>query len=124
MRYIERGDIAALVTHAHGVVTVNSTTGTLALAAGVPVIVLGRAVYDVPGITYQGALGDFWHRPGQPDAATFAAFRQVLAHRCLLRGSFSSREGRALLIEPAVTRMLGAPTATVAPRGRMLEPVA
>ncbi|NWO96127.1 hypothetical protein GY976_23585, partial [Escherichia coli] len=34
----------------------------------------------------------------------------VLAHRCLLRGSFSSREGRALLIEPAVTRMLAAGT--------------
>lgn len=108
VRYLEHADIAQLVAHARGVVTVNSTTGTLALAAGVPVKVLGRAVYDVPGITHQGPLDGFWEAPGQPQVEIFAAFRRVLAHHCLLRGGFSSREGRALLIEPAVTRMLSA----------------
>jgi len=108
VRYLEHADIAPLVAHARGVVTVNSTTGTLALAAGVPVKVLGQAVYDVPGITHQGPLDGFWETPGQPQVEIFAAFRRVLAHRCLLRGGFSSREGRALLIEPAVTRMLSA----------------
>lgn len=108
VRYLEHADIAPLVAHAQGVVTVNSTTGTLALAAGVPVKVLGRAVYDVPGITHQGPLDGFWAAPGQPQVEIFAAFRRVLAHHCLLRGGFSSREGRALLIEPAVTRMLSA----------------
>ncbi|TGX48689.1 capsular biosynthesis protein [Sphingomonas gei] len=114
VRYLECADIATLVAHAHGVVTVNSTTGTLALAAGVPVKVLGRAVYDVPGITHQGALENFWQTPGRPQVELFDAFRRVLAHRCLLRGGFSSREGRTLLIEPAVTRMLAAGSAAEA----------
>ncbi|MCP4635840.1 MAG: capsular biosynthesis protein, partial [Methyloversatilis sp.] len=90
VRYLEHADIAPLVAHARGVVTVNSTTGTLALAAGVPVKVLGRAVYDVPGITHQGPLDGFWEAPGRPQVEIYAAFRRVLAHRCLLRGSFSS----------------------------------
>ncbi|MEP9360922.1 capsular biosynthesis protein [Sphingomonas sp. KR3-1] len=121
VRYLECADIAPLVARAHGVVTVNSTTGTLALAAGVPVKVLGRAVYDVPGITHQGPLDGFWAAPGQPQVEIFAAFRRVLAHRCLLRGGFSSREGRALLIEPAVTRMLSAGDAM--PRVEAAKPV-
>jgi capsular polysaccharide export protein len=106
VRFVECGDIAALVAHARGVVTVNSTTGTLALAAGVPVKVLGRAVYDVPGITHQGTLDQFWQAPDRPQWELFDAFRRVVAHHCLLRGGFSSREGRALLIEPAVRRLL------------------
>lgn len=119
VRMLECADIASLVTRAQGVVTVNSTTGTLALAAGVPVKVLGRAVYDVPGITHQGPLDGFWEAPAAPQVELFAAFRRVLAHRCLLRGGFSSGEGRALLIEPAVTRMLAArsaePLSTIGP---------
>jgi capsular polysaccharide export protein len=125
VRYLECADIAKLVAHAQGVVTVNSTTGTLALAAGVPVKVLGRAVYDVPGIAHRGPLDGFWKAPGCPQIELFHAFRRVLAHRCLLRGGFSSREGRTLLIEPAVTRMLAARNATRHPgSARTLEAIA
>lgn len=116
VRYLESGDIAPLVGRAQGVVTVNSTTGTLALGAGVPVKVLGRAIYDIPGITHQGPLDGFWATPQRPHAALFDAFRRVLADRCLLRGGFSSREGRAMLIEPAVTRMLRNEAMAAAPR--------
>lgn len=103
--FIEHGDTDSLVKGALGVVTVNSTTGTLALAAGRPVAVLGTAVYDLPGITHQGSLDDFWTDPGVPQMEIYDAFRRVLVARCLLRGGFSSHAGRAHLVPSAVARL-------------------
>ena len=78
VEYVEAGDIALIVRAAQGLITVNSTTGTLALACGVPVITLGYAVYDMPGITHQNGLKTFWNSPSRPETDIFAAFRNVL----------------------------------------------
>lgn len=107
--FLEEGDIDALVAAARGVVTVNSTTGTLALAAGVPVITLGRAVYDIPGLTYQGSLDSFWRARPLPDLTLYEAFRRVLADRCLLWGGFYATETRSSLALAAADRILEAP---------------
>ncbi|MBS4075329.1 capsular biosynthesis protein [Ameyamaea chiangmaiensis] len=103
--FVETGDIALLVRDARGVVTINSTTGTLALAANVPVITLGQAVYDIPGITYCGSLRLFWNDPGHPDEALFAAFRRVLIEYCLVPGGFFSEEGLDKLTRSVVARL-------------------
>jgi capsular polysaccharide export protein len=103
--YLEMGDLDALIGKSLGVVTVNSTTGTLALALGIPVITLGMAIYDIAGLTYQGPLDAFWTAPTAPDPALFTAFRQVLTSRCLLVGSFFSEEGIKLLVNNAVNRL-------------------
>lgn len=104
--FIESGDIDALVRGARGVVTVNSTTGTLALAAGVPVMTLGRAVYDMRGLTHQGTLADFWIDPQPPQADLYDAYCRVLADRCLLRGGFYAAEEHAPLARAAARRVL------------------
>lgn len=109
--FIEHGDLYSIVEASVGVVTVNSTTGTLALTAGIPVIVLGTAIYNIPGITHQTSLDQFWTAPEEPDAALYEAFRRVLVVRCLLRGGFSSRAGRDLLLPAATDRLLATPTA-------------
>lgn len=105
VRFVAHGDLEALVVESRGVVTVNSTSGTLALASGTPVIVLGKAVYDLPGITHRGDLASFWAAPAKPQVEIFEAFRRVLACRCLLRGGFSSRAGRAELVPRAAGRL-------------------
>lgn len=105
MLFLEEGDIAQIVAGARGVVTVNSTTGTLALGAGVPVAVLGHAVYHIAGITHQGSLDTFWQNPPVPDPAIWDAFCRVLYDRCLIRGGFASDEGLSLLVEGAVRRL-------------------
>ena len=112
--FIEHGRIDALVAAAAGVVTVNSTTGTLALSAGIPVAVLGTAVYDMPGITHQGSLDVFWSAPGKPRPEIYDAFQSVLIMRCLLRGGFTNRIARAHLLPSAVAR-LGQSAAATAP---------
>ncbi|WP_256731267.1 capsular biosynthesis protein [Sphingomonas sp. dw_22] len=103
--FLEHGHIDALVARAAGVVTVNSTTGTLALSAGTPVAVLGAAVYDLPGVTHQGILDTFWASPGKPQLEIYDAFRRVLVARCLLRGGFSNANARAHLLPAAVARL-------------------
>jgi capsular polysaccharide export protein len=103
--FLEEGDIAKIVAGGRGVVTVNSTTGTLALGAGVPVAVLGHAVYHIAGITHQGSLDTFWQDPPAPDVAIWDAFCRVLYDRCLIRGGFASDEGLTLLVEGAVRRL-------------------
>ncbi len=105
--FIEGGEIGAIVAGAAGVVTVNSTTGTLALAAGVPVKVLGTAVYDVAGLTAAVPLDGFWAAPGTVDATAYAALRRLLVHRSLVHGGFHSEAGLARLVAGARDRLLG-----------------
>ena len=105
--YIEDGDLDVLTRRSLGMVTINSTSGTLALAAGVPITTMGDALYDINGLTFRGELDAFWTDGTAPDPALFQAFRRVLAHRSLVRGGFFSDEGVAMLTEGVVARLEG-----------------
>lgn len=105
--HIDGGDLDELVSRSLGMVTVNSTSGTLALSAGAPVYVLGSAIYDIPGITHQGKLDAFWKVPVAPERSVYEAFRRVLHDRCLVRGGLASESAVAVLVESATARLLG-----------------
>ena len=105
--YLSWGDIVPVARRAQGVVTINSTSGTLAVAMGVPTIALGQAVYDIPEITFQGDLDAFWQDPQAPDEETFAAFRRVLIERCLIPGGFFSEEALDKVVRHAIARLEG-----------------
>lgn len=107
--YLGWGDIVPVTRRSRGVVTINSTSGTLALAMGVPVVALGQAIYDMPDITFQNGLDAFWQKPIAPDADTFAAFRRVLIERCLIPGGFFSEEALEKVVRHAVARLEGNP---------------
>ena len=104
--YVERANIDTLVARALGVVTVNSTTGTLALRQGTPTKVLGQAVYDIPRITHQGSLDAFWSHPVPPEARVYDAFCRVLRDRCLVHGGYHSEEGIDRLVDSSARRLL------------------
>ncbi|USI72369.1 capsule biosynthesis protein [Sphingomonas morindae] len=106
VHFVQNADLLRLVQEARGVVTVNSTSGTLSLAAGIPTKVLGQAVYDIADITDQQPLDSFWRAPRGPDPATWDAFYRVLAHRCLIHGAFLSDIGIELLVAVATGRLL------------------
>lgn len=105
--YLFGSDIEVISAKSRGIVTINSTSGTLGLALGVPVVVLGNAVYDMPDITFQEGLDAFWKCPKPPDAATFAAFRRVLIDQCLLPGGFFSSDGLEKVVSNAIARFEG-----------------
>lgn len=104
--HVDGGDLRELAQASLGMVVVNSTAATFALADGVPVIALGRAIYDIAGLTHQGALDGFWTRPVAPDREIWAAFRRVLEARCLVRGGLASRSALAELVRNAAMRLL------------------
>jgi len=116
--YLEGGDIVPISLASRGMVTINSTSGTLALAQGIPVIALGQAVYDIEDITFQGRLNDFWANPGKPDAATFDAFRRVLIERCLVPGGFFSEEALDKLTSGIIAKIEAASPLLHAPPAR------
>jgi capsular polysaccharide export protein len=111
VHYLPWGDIVPVTERARGVVTINSTSGTLALAIGVPVVALGHAVYDIPDITFQGGVDAFWQSPIAPDPETFAAFRRVLVEQCLIPGGFFSEEALDKVVRHAIARFEGRPIA-------------
>lgn len=106
--YLADWDIAEVVAKSLGVVTVNSTVGTLALNSGKSVLVLGHAVYKVAGIVNTGGLDHFWSAPAPPDMALYSAFRRVLVDKCLIRGGLLSDEGLEMLVRNAADRLLTA----------------
>jgi len=106
--FAKGGNIGDIVEKSLGVVTVNSTTGTLALAGGIPVIALGQAVYNIPGITFQGPLDAFWSDPTPPDPRIWDAFSRVLQARCLVYGGFASDDGIEMLVQGSIARLVEA----------------
>ena len=106
VHYIDGGDLAKLSAASAGMVCVNSTSGTLGLEVGTPVIVLGDAVYDVPGITHQGGLDGFWSAQERPDPALYEAFKKVLHAKCLVRGGYASKSATQILLRSSLNRLL------------------
>lgn len=109
--YLPSGDIVPVSKRSRGMVTINSTSGTLGLSMGIPAVVLGTAIYDIAGITCQTGLDSFWTDPGRPAPEMFAAFRRVLIERCLIPGGFFSAEALAQVVHHAVARFEGHPIA-------------
>lgn len=111
---IDGGDLQQLSTSAVGMVCVNSTSGTLALENGIPVVVLGEAVYDVPGVTHQAGLDSFWRNPERPDEELYRAFKKALHAKCLVRGGLASESATETLVRNSVDRLLAEDGMTMA----------
>ena len=76
---------------ARGTIVINSTVGLSSLTHGTPVKCLGRAVYDLPGLTHQGSLAEFFTAPAPVDRSLYKRFRQWLLQQNQLNGSVWSR---------------------------------
>src|SRR5579859_3431154 len=100
------GDFRAMAGYAAGAVTVNSTAGLTAIEAGLPTVALGKAIYDLPGLTHQGGLDSFWTAGEAPDPEFFAAFRKVVMARTQVSGAYATRRGIDLIVPEATRRML------------------
>jgi capsular polysaccharide export protein len=106
IEFIDDGDLNALLTRVAGVVTINSTSGLTALEHGRPTVVLGRAIYDIAGLTHRRGLDVFWTSPDPPDAERFAAFRRFEMASTQINGAYATRRGVNLAVPEAARRML------------------
>ena len=89
--YIHDQHLPTLLDHARGVVVINSTVGLSAIHQGVPLKNLGEAVYDMPDLTYQGELGDFWQQPRKPLGNLYESFHNHVVQTTQINGSFYRR---------------------------------
>ena len=83
--------LPSVYNHCLGVVTVNSTLGPSALLHKVPVKVMGSAMYDIPGLTSQCSLDDFWQHPGGVDIKRFYQYQTLIFDETQINGSFFTR---------------------------------
>ncbi len=97
--YLETGNLERLLCHAAGVVTVNSTVGGVSLGVGCPTIALSDPIYNLPGLTFQGTLKDFWRDGEPPHRELFRRFRNAVIHATQVNGSFYNETGIALAVE-------------------------
>ncbi len=88
VHYIHDQHLPTLLKHARGVVTMNSTVGTSALYHHAPVKVMGRAIYNMPELTYQGTLANFFCEIDKVDEELFAAFNRWMRTNNQINGSF------------------------------------
>lgn len=86
--YIHDQPLPALLDACKGVVVVNSTVGLSAIHHGCPVKVCGKAVYDMPGLTFQGDLDGFWKNASEPNEELYQRFRAFLVAKTQVNGNF------------------------------------
>ncbi|MGB0504905.1 MAG: capsular biosynthesis protein [Pikeienuella sp.] len=102
---IKGGNLHRLILLSDGVILANSTVGLHALRLLKPVIVLGDAIYDVPGLTHQGPLDTFWRTPDDLDEQLNTALTRALAAHIQVKGSFYHRKGQQIAIDEIVRRL-------------------
>ena len=88
--YIHDAHLAPLLAsrRCYGLITVSSTVGLQALAAGVPVKLMGDTFFAIEGLVDQSPLATFWQKPRGPDPALWRRFQQVMLNRTQFRGNF------------------------------------
>jgi capsular polysaccharide export protein len=97
--FFESGHVPTITDQADGTVVVNSTVGLAALGHNCPVKTLAEAIYDLPGLTFQGGLDEFWNNPTPPDRSLYTAFRRVLLATTQVNGNFFTLQGIRLAVQ-------------------------
>lgn len=91
--YCHDQHMPSILPHCRGVITINSTAGLAAIGLGRPTIVLGEAIFDLPGLTHQGPIERFFRDPpaATPDPVLYDRFRAELIVETQINGNFYRR---------------------------------
>jgi len=103
--FLDGGNLEDMIMGANGVVTVNSTSGLKSLQLGCPVKVLGKAIYDVCGLTSQTNLDEFWKTYHVINRNLLDAFVRLLANTVLIRGVLFKEPGITSAINHGLVRL-------------------
>ena len=91
--YIHDQHLPTLLTHARGVVVINSTVGLSAVHHGTPTKVCGNAIYNMQGLTCQSPLHAFWKVSAtqRVDESLYRRFLSYTVSQTQINGSFYRR---------------------------------
>nr|WP_279573907.1 capsular biosynthesis protein [Zavarzinia compransoris] len=107
VRFIDGGNLIGLLEGCRGAVTVNSTAGISALHRSIPLIALGHALFDLPGLCHQGGLDSFWTAPEPVDSRLYHGWRNMISRRSQVNGSFYSDRGIQMVIDGSLPILEG-----------------
>ncbi|PRP72255.1 hypothetical protein BUE93_02110 [Chromobacterium amazonense] len=88
VHYVHDAHLPTLLKGSRGVVTINSTVGLSALHHGRPLMTMGRAFYDIDGLTFQHGLDRFWNEPYIIDNSLYGRLRSYMIKHTQLNGAF------------------------------------
>jgi capsular polysaccharide export protein len=121
--FIDGGNLDKIMDNCKGIITINSTVGVHGIQKTKPVITLGDAMYDIPGLTSQQTLKMFFQNPSHPSAELVDSFVNLMAATIQIHGSFISQKGRELAIaemcEKLITNQVNLPGAMATPPPRL-----
>lgn len=103
--FLDGGNLNVLSRKAMGAVTINSTAGLATIGFDCPTKVLGRAVYDIAGLTDRQPLSRFWRNPQKPDHDLFLKFRNVMMERTQINGAFYTPRGIRIAVDRSVEKL-------------------
>ena len=103
--FVDGGNLGEIINGSEGMITINSTAGINGLMQGSPVMTLGKAIYNVRGLTFQGNLDDYWKQATPPDPLLVDAFVNAVASTIQIRGVFYSEPGLSAAVSEAVDRL-------------------
>lgn len=86
--YLHEISMPDLLRSAEGMVVINSTSGISALIHGLPTKVIGDAHYDIPNLTSQLPLREFWSQYVAPQQKCVQCYLDLLREKTQLNGSF------------------------------------
>ncbi|TVQ72668.1 MAG: SDR family NAD(P)-dependent oxidoreductase, partial [Oceanospirillales bacterium] len=118
--FLETGDLTPLLRKTRGTVLVNSTTATQAIQLGSPTMALGKALFNLPGLTFQGSLDQFWTQSTPPDQQLYLSYRHVLIQNTQINGDFYSPEGIAMTIRNSLEKLEALPVPITANKQNIL----
>lgn len=125
IHFIVGGNLTHMLNYAKGCVMINSTVGLHAIRAGCPIKVMGRAVYDIAGLTHQGDLDSFWTGAETPDADLTRDLVNAMAGTIQVKGNFFTTKGRRsaapLFAEMLIENKVNGKGAFVDPPPRMAD---
>lgn len=103
--FLAGGSPSELLQASRGIIVINSTIAQNALELGVPVIALGNAIFNLPGITFQNGLDKFWLEARPADPRLVEAFQHVVIYKTQINGSFFTDNGITLAVTNALPRL-------------------
>lgn len=94
---LDGGSLSLLTRHSAGMITINSTSGLSAIHHGVPLAVLGQALYRHPDLAFcveRGIdLDRFWSEAFVAPEKVRHRYLSWIHHQCLAGGDFYAKEG-------------------------------
>jgi capsular polysaccharide export protein len=95
--FLRKTSIDKIMARSHAVLTINSTAGLAAIIEEKPVLCVGRAFYNIPGLTSASPLARFWREATPPSRELVKGFVAFLKSTSQFNGGFHTPEGRDIL---------------------------